>query len=143
MRHFLKITAILLIILSMVLTAGGCKDHQPSSSQRVENTSENMETENMEEKENTEMNMRQDLILYLMEQLECGERTAASIMDTFTDARIGEVLSITVVEKKGYAILEIRNTADNAYYATIGLDYTVDTIREGSKTGNVIYRDIA
>lgn len=77
----------------------------------------------------------------LKQQLECNERTAKSILQAFRDAGIESITSVQIIENSAYILLEIKTTS-NCYYATIGLDYFVETIREGSQTGTVIYREM-
>ena len=91
-------------------------------------------------KENTPME-RSAVIQALTQQLDCSERTANSILQAFSDAGIESITSMQVIENSAYILLEIR-TVSNCYYATMGLDCFVESIREGSQTGTVIYREM-
>ena len=77
----------------------------------------------------------------LAQQLACDERTAGSILQDFGDAGIENITSLQIVENSAYFLKQIK-TASNCYYAMIGLDYSVESIREGSQTGTVIYREM-
>ncbi len=143
MKNKFRIALALLLGLYLVSGILGCAPGQTATQQTAQTIPDSIGNEQTEQKENDEMKTQPDLVKSLMEQLGCGERTAASILDTFTLAGIADMESAAVIESNGYMILEIHTASGTIYYATIGLGYSVDTIREGSRTGTIIYREMA
>lgn len=76
----------------------------------------------------------------LTRQLGCSERTAEGILRTFRDAKLGDCMSVEVLERERYLLLEIKTAAGEIYYARGGLDNLITSIRERSPDGKVIFR---
>lgn len=118
----IKYVILTLLIISLAFSIVGCKKT------------------NSEKQEDPTM-VQNDVTQSLAEQLGCSERTATSILQTISEAGVENIVSAEAISSDAYILVEVK-TYSNIYYVTMGLDYFVESIREGSTTGTVIYRDM-
>lgn len=117
------LAGVLLIII--IFCIGGCGEKD-----LTEVKSAGEEVENMDEMKHTER---------IMELLDCGQPTAVSIEQIWTDAGVDKVSEVKKVSDRGYRVLQLSTDSEETYFVFVGIYNSVEKIRKDAVDGELIF----